>query len=145
MSWTVVASITPLYMVHRSYHLVVATAQLSQAGSVYNHWDLWQPGRETGSVVHQAVMEQDQVNREQEELDRTQDNLTFSEVLHLLSKKAVLGRGIPEKYDIPPWRLPHTQQHSNQINNLVQHSMMAQAAHIPHSGDFADFVLSNAR
>ena len=90
-------------------------------------------------------MEQDQVNREQEELDRTQDNLTFSEVLHLLSKKAVLGRGIPEKYDIPPWRLPHTQQHSNQINNLVQHSMMAQAAQIPNSGDFADFVLSNAR
>jgi len=89
-------------------------------------------------------MEQDLVNREQEELDRTQDNLTFSEVLHLLSKKAVLGRGIPEKYDIPPWRLPHTQQHSNQINNLVQHSMMAQAAQIPNSGDFADFVLSNA-
>ena len=74
-----------------------------------------QPGRETGSVVHQAVMEQDQVNREQEELDRTQDNLTFSEVLHLLSKKAVLGPGIPPKYDIPPWRLPQTEQHSNQI------------------------------
>ena len=80
-----------------------------------------------------------------ENLDRTQENLSFNEVLHLLSKKAVLGRGIPEKYDIPPWRLPDTQPHKEEINSLLQQSMMAQAAQIPKSGDFQDFVLSNAR
>ena len=90
-------------------------------------------------------MEQDKAKMSEEDVDRTQDNLDFTEVLHLLSKKAVLGRGIPEKYDIPPWRLPDTQAHYVEINRLLQHSMMAQSAHIPKSGDFQDFVLSNAR
>jgi hypothetical protein len=95
--------------------------------------------------MHQSDMEQDKVKVAEENGDRTQDNLDFNEVLHLLSKKAVLGRGIPEKYNIPPWRLPDTQPHREEINSLLQHSMMAQAAQIPKSGDFEDFVLSNAR
>eukprot|EP00091_Calanus_sinicus_P017137 TRINITY_DN36982_c0_g1_i1.p1 TRINITY_DN36982_c0_g1~~TRINITY_DN36982_c0_g1_i1.p1 ORF type:complete len:322 (-),score=122.70 TRINITY_DN36982_c0_g1_i1:55-981(-) len=89
-------------------------------------------------------MEQDKEKVGEENVDRTQDSLNFNEVLHLLSKKAVLGRGIPEKYNIPPWRLPDTQPHREEINSLLQHSMMAQAAQIPKSGDFEDFVLSNA-
>ena len=62
---------------------------------------LQQAGRETSLQSHQSAMEQDKAKMSEEDVDRTQDNLDFHEVLHLLSKKAVLGRGIPEKYDIP--------------------------------------------
>lgn len=71
-------------------------------------------------------------------------NLEFDEVLHLLSKRAVLGRGIPDKYDGPPWRLPSDIPKYEEINRLLQHSMMAQSASIPDSEEFQQFVLSNS-
>ena len=88
-------------------------------------------------------MEQDKEAEKVE--DRSQDNLDFNEVLHLLSKKAVLGRGIPEKYNIPPWRLPESTLNYQEINSLLQQSMMAQAGSIPGTEDFKEFILSNAR
>jgi len=77
-------------------------------------------------------------------VDASPANLSFGELLHLLRKKAVLGRGIPAKYDTPPWRLPATHASSNLVNSLLNHSMAVQAANIPGSGEFQDFILSNS-
>ena len=78
--------------------------------------------------------------------DRSKVNLEFSEVLHLLSRQAVLGPGVPAKYDAPPWRLGPAQPSSDIVNRLLDQSMRVQAAHIPNTdNDFQEFVLSNAR
>ena len=84
--------------------------------------------------------------RPEEAEDRSKVNLEFSEVLHLLSRQAVLGPGLPAKYDSPPWRLALPQTSSDLVNRLLDMSMKVQAAHIPNTdNDFQEFVLSNAR
>ena len=84
--------------------------------------------------------------RPEEVEDRSKVNLEFSEVLHLLSRQAVLGPGLPVKYDSPPWRLAPAQTSSDLVNRLLDMSMKVQAAHIPNTdNDFQEFVLSNAR
>jgi len=70
--------------------------------------------------------------------------LTFSEVLHLLTRKTVLGVGIPDQYTNPPWRLPDHLPRYQEINSLLQQSMRTQAATVPGSDDFQDFILSNS-
>ena len=78
--------------------------------------------------------------------DSSKVNLSFSEVLYLLSRQALLGPGIPAKYDVPPWRLPSSHPHHHQVNMIVERSMMVQSAHIPNTdNDFQQFILSNAR
>ena len=85
-------------------------------------------------------------NKYATEEDASKVNLSFSEVLYLLSRQAVLGPGIPGKYDIPPWRLPSSHPHHDQVNMIVERSMMVQSAHIPNTdNDFQQFILSNAR
>ena len=61
------------------------------------------------------------------EEDPNKVNLNFSEVLYLLSKQAVLGPGIPEKYDTPPWRLSLSHPDHQNINMIVDQSMMVQS------------------
>ena len=83
---------------------------------------------------------------ENDNQDTSKVDLSFSEVLHLLSRQAVLGPGIPDKYDIPPWRLPSTHPQVDIVNKMLERSMITQAAHIPNTdSDFQQFVLSNAR
>jgi len=81
---------------------------------------------------------------EEEEDDGMTRGLTFNEVLHLLTRKAVLGPGIPEAYSEPPWRVPSSLVQQNEVNQLLEQSMCAQAATVPGSDDFCDFVLSNS-
>ena len=45
------------------------------------------------STASVTMTDQDQVRQEEEDRDKL--GLTFNEVLHLLSKRAVLGAGIP--------------------------------------------------
>ena len=107
-----------------------------------------------------------------------QDELTFQEVLHLLSRRAVLGtkhchmgddrllvqsttqqkysftlitvwlipgRGIPDKYSGPPWRLPASQEQADLVNSVLEQSMRVQAGTVPDTqSDFQHFILSNA-
>ena len=61
------------------------------------------------------------------EEDPNKVNLNFSEVLYLLSKQAVLGPGIPERFDTPPWRLPLSHPDHQNINMIVEQSMMVQS------------------
>ena len=83
--------------------------------------------------------------RAEGEEDSSTRDLTFPEVLHLLTRKAVLGQGIPEQYREPPWRLPASQPRHQEVNALLEHSMKTQAATVPGSDDFQDFILSNSR
>ena len=96
------------------------------------------------------VMMTDQELEQEERVEREEEGdkvgLTFTEVLHLLSKRAVLGPGIPPKYSAPPWRLPDSHPHCQIVNSLLETSIMVQAAHVPNTeNDFQEFVLSNAR
>ena len=79
------------------------------------------------------------------EQDSSTRDLSFPEVLHLLTRKAVLGQGIPEQYREPPWRLPTSLARHQEVNSLLEHSMKTQAATVPGSDDFQDFILSNSR
>jgi len=81
---------------------------------------------------------------QEEEAEGITRGLTFDEVLHLLTRKAVMGKGIPEAYSEPPWRVPPTLTHQAEVNQLLEQSMCAQAATVPGSDDFCDFVLSNS-
>ena len=96
------------------------------------------------STASVTMTDQDQVRQEEEDRDKL--GLTFNEVLHLLSKRAVLGAGIPSKYSAPPWRLPDSHPQSSTVNSLLETSIMVQSAHVPNTeNDFQQFVLSNAR
>ena len=91
-------------------------------------------------MMHQPPADQDTQE------DQSKVELSFSEVLHLLSRQAVLGPGIPSKYDVPPWRLSASDPHSELINRILEQSMMVQAGTIPNTdSDFQQFILSNAR
>ena len=93
-------------------------------------------------------IQEDREDREEESVEdggEERVNLTFSEVLHLLSKRAVLGQGIPAKYNSPPWRLEDSNPLCHTVNSLLETSMMVQAGHVPNTdNDFQEFVLSNA-
>ena len=90
------------------------------------------------------MTDQDQQTHQEEERDK--QGLTFTEVLHLLSKRAVLGPGIPPQYSAPPWRLAESHPQCQTVNMLLETSFMVQAAHVPNTeNDFQEFVLSNAR
>ena len=98
-------------------------------------------------MFHQDRGEEDRQEEggEEEEGGGERVNLSFSEVLHLLSKRAVLGAGIPAKYSSPPWRLEDSHPASQTVNSVLETSMMVQAGHVPQTdNDFQEFVLSNA-
>ena len=98
------------------------------------------------AVTHPPGGQEGAERMPEEAEDRSRVNLEFSEVLHLLSRQAVLGPGVPDKYDAPPWRLRPSQPSSDLVNRLLDMSMRVQAAHIPNTdNDFQEFVLSNAR
>ena len=98
------------------------------------------------AVTHPPGGQEGAERMPEEAEDRSKVNLEFSEVLHLLSRQAVLGPGVPDKYDAPPWRLRPSQPSSDLVNRLLDMSMRVQAAHIPNTdNDFQEFVLSNAR
>ena len=96
-------------------------------------------------MTDQELEQEERVEGEVEE-ERDKVGLTFTEVLHLLSKRAVPGPGIPPKYSAPPWRLPDSYPHCQTVNSLLETSIMAQAANVPNTeNDFQEFILSNAR
>jgi len=76
--------------------------------------------------------------------ENIEKKLDFSEVLFLLSRKLVPGRGVPNKYDHPPWRLPSNHQNAGVINTMLEYSMKIQSGHIPKSDEFSEFILSNS-
>ena len=71
-------------------------------------------------------------------------SLSFSEVLHLLSRKVILGQGVPVKYNYPPWRVLGNHPLAAKINSLLSYSMKVQSGHIPKSDEFSEFILSNS-
>lgn len=79
------------------------------------------------------------------EYRQTHANLSLAEILHLLKSKVVAGRDIPETLDAPPWRLPlAAHPRAGLVNAVLSESTRAQSSTVPDSGDFEDFVLSNA-
>ena len=70
--------------------------------------------------------------------------LSMSEILFLLKSKATPGQAIPASLNAPPWRVPGAAPCADAVNAVLDASMEAQSATVPGSGDFEEFVLSNA-
>ena len=76
--------------------------------------------------------------------------LRFSEMLSVYVSNVVLGRGIPDQFDAPPWRLPlSAHPKADLINTILDHSMTVQSSTVdrtvPNSKDFEEFILTNAQ